>query len=106
MQVKYFIRVNVESSIPGTPEYQEDVHLKFQSSIPFFPQKGVPVIIGREDLTVFRSYWDDKEQFAGVWLSDMREGVDCLLYKDRILEDLQEDGWVVLPEQDNAQFEE
>jgi hypothetical protein len=97
VRVNYYIKVNVESSQVGTPEYQEGVDLRFVSNIPFFPQKGQAVAIGRENLTVFRSFWCDKTQTAWAFLSEMKEGVEEMWYRDLILEELQADGWVVLP---------
>ena len=105
MKIKYFIKVNVESSKVGTSEYQSDVELKFTSAIPFFPQAGQAVSIGKEDLTVFRSFWHDSEQCVWAFLSEMKEGVEEEWYRDMILEDLQKDGWVVMLKQDNAEFD-
>jgi len=104
MKIKYFIKVDLESSKTGTSKWQQAVELKFQSSIPFFPQAGQAVSIGKEDLTVFRSFWHDVEQCAWAFLSQMKEGIEEEWYRDMILEDLEQDGWVVINEQDSEQF--
>jgi hypothetical protein len=106
MKVQYHIRVNVEWSKVGTDKYLEDVKLMFLSSIPFFPQKGVPIIVGRENLTVEHSYWDDKNQCAHIIFTDFREGVTEEWYKEEIVDNLKEDGWVEEPIQDPEQFED